>query len=75
MLSNLPLDVEEMVGKRLSLELVGQKAWRFLADHYNLMERTNIDLLEKEKLPAVATIDHIRTVAPDLTVYNFCKTL
>lgn len=74
MLSKLPLDVEEMVGKELSLEVVGTKAWKFLADHYK-MERTNINLLEKEKLPGVATIEHIKTVAPDLTVYNFCKTL
>ncbi|XP_015749786.1 PREDICTED: uncharacterized protein LOC107329628 [Acropora digitifera] len=73
-LSDLPLDAEEMVGKELSLELGGKKAWKFLADHYK-MERTYRNLLEKEKLPGVDIIHHIKAVAPDLTVYNFCKTL
>lgn len=74
LLSKLSLDVEVMVGKELSVELGGNKAWKFLADHYK-MERTNINLLKKKELPGVATIDHIKAVAPDLTVYNFCKTL
>ncbi|XP_044173316.1 uncharacterized protein LOC114949063 isoform X3 [Acropora millepora] len=74
LLSKLSLDVEEWVGKELSVELGGNKAWKFLADHYK-MERTNINLLKKKMLPGVATIDHIKAVAPDLTVYNFCKTL
>ena len=68
------MDVEEMVGKKLSLELAAKKAWKFVANHYK-MSRTDIGLLEKEMRPGVETINYIKAEDPNLTVYNFCKTL
>ena len=64
----------ERVGHLLSQKKYGQGGWREVAHKYG-MDQSCIDALENDPEAGSKTLGFLEAAVPELTVYDFCKTL
>ena len=68
------LETRETVEKLLVTEVPGLGGWRQVAHKYKMRE-VDIGVLKGRQDVGAAVIAYIRAHNPELTVYDFCKTL
>ena len=64
----------ERVGCLLSLKAHGLGGWRGVAHKYK-MDQVHIDALRSDPEAGSKTLAFLESAVPELTVYDFCKTL
>ena len=64
----------ERVGRLLSQEIHGLGGWREVAHKYK-MNQVHIDALRNDPEAGSITLAFLESAVPELTVYDFCKTL
>lgn len=64
----------ERVGRLLSQEIHGLGGWREVAHEY-MMDQVHIYALSGDPEAGSKTLGFLESAVPELTVYDFCKTL
>lgn len=73
-LREIDLNTREQIGTLLTLSRHGLGGWRQVAFKYR-MAHLSIELLQDDPGAGLKTLEYLATSNPNLTVYNFCKTL
>lgn len=73
-LSDVDLNTKTKVETLLTRKIQGLGGWRQVADKYE-MDEVIIDSLEGNQDAGKEIISYLKGANPDLTVYEFCKTL
>ncbi|XP_020605225.1 uncharacterized protein LOC110044046 [Orbicella faveolata] len=73
-LKDIDLDTQDRIEDLLTQKSYGSEGWRQIAFKYE-MDHVKIRSLENHPEAGKKTLDYLRASHPDLTVYDFCKTL
>lgn len=73
-LSDVHLDTKTKVETLLTKTIQGLGGWKQVADKYK-MDKDVIESLETNQDAGKTVISYLKATNPDLTVYEFCKTL
>ena len=73
-LRDIDLDTQDRLERLLTRRSSILAGWRQIAFKYG-MDQLRIESLENDPEAGKRTLEYIRSTNPDLTVYNFCKTL
>ena len=73
-LRNIDINTYERIGLLLTRKIHGLGGWRQIAFKYG-MDRLYIKSLENDPEASISTLGYLEACFPELTVYNFCKTL
>lgn len=73
-LSDIDLDTQDRIEMLLTQTSSVRAGWRHIAFRYG-MDQVKIKSLENDSEAGKRTLEYLRSCNPNLTVYDFCKTL
>ena len=73
-MENIDINTQDRIEGLLTQEKYGLGGWREIVSKYG-MNRHKIKSLENDPEAGKKTLDYLGSSNPDLTVYDFCKTL
>jgi len=73
-LKDIHLETRDRIANYLNQERSDFAGWRQVVTKYG-MDQVKIKFLENDPEAGEKTLDYLHAINPDLTVYDFCKTL
>jgi len=73
-LKDIDLETRDRIANYLNQERYGFEGWRQVVTKYG-MDQFKMKFLENDPVAGEKTLDYLHAINPDLTVYDFCKTL